>query len=91
MTTHAGSVQSAPPAPHGVMEQSPYAGDSTDASFRSVALTPVAWGGATDSAAADGAERRYSASPAARSMTKVRSARLAAARAAAAPDGHTPL
>ena len=61
------------------MEQSPYAGDSTDASFRSVALTPVAWGGA-DAAAADGAERRYSASPAARSMTKVRSARVACVR-----------
>ena len=61
------------------MEQSPYAGDSTDASFRSVALSPVAWGGA-DAAADDGAERRYSASPAARSMTKVRPARVACVR-----------
>lgn len=55
-------------------EQSPYAGDSTDASFRSVALTPVAWGGAADAAANGGAEGRYSASPAARSMTKARHA-----------------
>ena len=75
-----------PPASRAMAEQSPFAGDSTDASFRSVALTPVAWDAA---AAADGAERRYSASPAARSMTKVRPARAARVRERAhAPDGH---
>jgi hypothetical protein len=53
-------------------EQSPFAADSADASFRSVALTPVAWNGAADAATAPGAEGRYSASPLARSMTKAR-------------------